>query len=719
MRLSNFNARVLFAPSRSLRPPRYGHRAAADPRGPHCGSPLSWREKASPLKAVIRPAHPPSPAFLTTLAILLALGHAVLAVTAMADKSMTSDEIAHLTAGQAYNTRDDYRLQPENGNLPQRLAALPLTLAGDPLPPPSLASWQTADVWKYGHTFFYEGSLPAGERLFLGRAVISLLSAATALLVFFWSRALFGWSGAFISLGLFVFSPTLLAHGALATSDVTMTFFFLATVGAWWRHLERPGAQGAAISAGAMGLSLVAKFSAVLLPPMLALLGLAWAWGESRRGGWRRPLQRLARTTGVHVVVAGVIIWVFYGFRFSAFAPGLSEGATFNHGWGWLLSDLGFPAKVIWRLKEWQLLPEAWLHGLTFVLQFSRARGAFMSGEYGITGWIAFFPWAFLIKTPLPFLLLLLTGLVAAVRRGLAAPRRVLAQKLRPLLPLAVLFGIYGITSLFSHLNIGHRHILPLYPVLFIAAGWLATALDFRRPVAAAWVAGLLLWDVGASWHARPNYLAYFNPIVGGSANGWRHLVDSSLDWGQDLPGLKRWLDANARGERVFLSYFGTGDPRYEGIVATALPSLPEVGPPRKWQALAPGLYAISVTMLQHVYSSQRGEWTLENEREFQRLRALEPTLLTFQQDPARRTALLVEAPEASWTTAWKRYETLRFARLCHYLRVRRADAVIGYTIRVYRLSAAEIAAATGGSAQAWRAAIEQAVADTSATGPN
>lgn len=662
------------------------------------------------MSAVPRVAHPPSLAFLTTLAVVLAVLHAVMAVTAMVAKSVTADEIAHLTAGQAYNTRGDYRLQPENGNLPQRLAALPLTLAGDPLPPTTLEIWKTADVWKYGRLFFFGGSLPTGERLFLGRAVIALVSAATSLLVFCWSRALFGWAGGFLSLGLFVFCPTFLAHGALATSDVTMAFFFLAAVGAWWGHLTNPGARWATISAATLGLAFVAKFSAVLLPPMLATIGLVWAWGEAQANGWRRPLLRLARSTAIHGVIAWAVIWCFYGFRFSPFAPELAEGATFNHGWGWLLSGIGLPAKIIWRLKEWRILPEAWLHGLTFVLQFSRARGAFMSGEYSVTGWVVFFPWAFLIKTPLPLMLLVLTGAVAALRRIFTRPIGATLPRLRPLTPLAALFVVYGVTSLLSHLNIGHRHILPMYPVLFIAAGWLARGLDARRPLVAAYLAVLLLWHAGESWRARPHYLAYFNQIVGGSSNGWRHLVDSSLDWGQDLPGLKAWLDAHARGEKVFLSYFGTGDARYEGISATALPTLPNPES-RKWHALAPGIYAISATMLQHVYSDFRGEWTLGFEREFQQLRPLEPSLLAFQHRPDRRAALLQEAPEQNWTTAWKRYEALRFARLCHYLRVRRADASIGHSILVYRLNAAEIAAATGGSARDWRAAIERAVA--------
>jgi hypothetical protein len=650
---------------------------------------------------------PPSAAFLTTLAVLLALLHAILAVTATAKKSMTSDEIAHLAAGHAYNTLGDFRLQPENGNLPQRLAALPMALAGVPPPPTGTDAWRTADVWNHGHAFFYRQALLADQWLWLGRAMIALVSAATGLIVFFWSRALFGWRGAFLSLALFACCPAFLAHGALATSDVAMTFCFVASVGAWWRHLERPGFAWAALSAGALGLAFVAKFSAVLLPPMLALIGIGWALGESRTAGWRAPLLRLARSTLVHALATWAIIWTFYGFRFGAFAPELSAGANFNHGWPWILPGLGGAGDGIAWLRDRHALPEAWLYGLAFVLQFSKARGAFMAGDYSVTGWAAFFPYAFAIKTTLPLLLLLAGGAIAG---ALAATRKKLAA-LRPLLPLAVLFAVYWATSLASNLNIGHRHILPTYPVLFIAAGWLGRWLDWRAPLAGLGIAGLALWHAGEALRARPHYLAYFNPIAGGSENGWRHLVDSSLDWGQDLPGLRRWLDAHARGEKIFLSYFGTGDPAYEGIRATMLPTLPEVGAPRRWHALEPGVYAIGATMLQHVYGKLRGDWTLENEKDYQMLRATEPDLLAFQENPARRAELLRVVPAEKWTAAWKQFEQLRFARLCHYLRARPADAAVGHSIRIYRLGADELRRATAGDLREWSALIEQTAA--------
>lgn len=646
-----------------------------------------------------------------TLAVLLALVHAVLAVTATVEKSMTSDEIAHLTAGQAYNQLGDYRLQPENGNLPQRWAALPAALAGTPLPSTVSKDWQTADVWNYGHTLYYGLGLPTEEMLFLGRAMIALFSAATGLLIFFWARALFDWKGGFLALLLYALCPAFLAHGALATSDVVMTFFFLASVGAFWRHLENPGAIHAAVSAVTFGLACVAKFSAVLLLPMFALIAAGWWIGRTDVGNWRMALRRLAISGLGHALVAWALIWLFYGFRFSPFAPALADGANYNHGWGWMMVGLeGVERRVIVTLKDWRLLPDAFLYGFTFVLQFAKQRGAFLDGDYSIHGWVRFFPLTFLWKTTLPLLLVFIATVALAGRRLARLSAGEAWRRIRPFTPLLALFGVYWLKSLTIHLNIGHRHILPTYPVLFIAAGALGAWLDWRRPLAFATLALLVGWHGWESARIRPHYLAYFNPIAGGPANGWRRLVDSSLDWGQDLPGLKHWLDEQARGERVFLAYFGTGDPTHEGIRATLMPTLPDVGPPRPWHVLAPGIYAVSATMLQHVYSPIRGDWTLALEKEFQELRPLEPLFVEYQTNPQRRAALLRDAPAEKWTTGWKRFELLRFARLCHYLRVKPAEASIGFSIRVYRLRADELAAATSGSIKDWQRLIERTV---------
>ncbi|MEO6569291.1 MAG: glycosyltransferase family 39 protein, partial [Opitutaceae bacterium] len=463
-------------------------------------------------------ARRPSKAFLISLAVLLSLLHAVLAVTASSGKSTTADEIVHLTAGHAYNTRNDYRLHPENGNLSQRWAALPLLIAHVQLPPTTLPSWSVAHVWDYGYIFFYAQGLSADELLWLGRGMIALISGGLGLLVFFWSRNLFGWAGGFISLALYAFCPSFLAHGALATSDLMMTFFFVSSVGAWWRHLENPGLANAALSALTLGLAFVAKFSAILLPPMLGIIALVWAASRASTTGWRKGLLRLARTTVGHGVVTVGIIWLFYGFRSTPFAPDLAGGAQFNRSWDWLLNERGWPADIIWTLKTHRILPEAWLYGLSFVMKFSDARGAFLNGEYSVNGWVWFFPFAFIAKTTIAFLLICLvvfgSGLRALTSRLRSGQLRSTPALLRPVTPLLVLFFVYGIFSLTSHLNIGHRHLLPIYPVLFIAAGSLGRWMGAGRPVAAGLALTLVGWHAFESLRIRPHYLAYFNQLV-------------------------------------------------------------------------------------------------------------------------------------------------------------------------------------------------------------
>ena len=648
------------------------------------------------------------------VAALLAL-HAALALWAVAGKSTTADELIHVTGGYAYWHLDDYRLHPENGILPQRWAALPAALRSPPFPElKGNPYWKTSEVQAVGHQFFYETGHDHFPMLMAGRAMIVLFNVATGVLIFAWSRRLFGLPGAFVSLGLFAFSPNFLAHGALATSDACMTFFFLASVGAWWRHLHDGRARGWWLSALVFGLACVAKYSAPLLLPMMVLMAAARAWTAA-------PLTLLGRTFATragkfgaaalsavgHGLVAMAVIWVCYGCRYGAFNPALPPADHFIRPWEVLDLHIGLPGQVLRAFAAVRALPEAFLYGFAYVLETAQIRSAFLNGDYSTTGWPSFFPWAFALKTTLP--VLAATALVAALtaRRWWRAPALVRGDLYR-IAPLAALFAVYWAFSLTSHLNIGHRHILPTYPVLFVGAGALGAWLVSRRALLLAAAVVLVGGQVVEAARIAPHYLAYFNALGGGPGNGHRHLVDSSLDWGQDLPGLKTWLDRHADGAPVFLSYFGTGEPDYYGIRARRLPFVNAFKIPQPYVRLEAGVYAISATMLQHVYSPHRGPWTLAQEKEFQELRAVEPLFAAYVGDPQRRAELDRDATEAQWRRAWTRHDLLRFARLCHVLRARTPDAHVGYSIFLYRLSAAEVAAATAGSFSDWRALIER-----------
>jgi hypothetical protein len=211
-----------------------------------------------------------------------------------------------------------------------------------------------------------------------------------------------------------------------------------------------------------------------------------------------------------------------------------------------------------------------------------------------------------------------------------------------------------------------------------------------------------LAWQVVEALRASPNFLAYFNQFVGGPEKGYQHLVDSSVDWGQDLPGLKQWLDDNglqgANHPPVYLSYFGTAFPSYYHIDAQALPGFPDTWSRRRPPPLTGGVYCISVTMLQAVYVLDApGRWTAAYEQRYQdalfNLRLYDSTAA----NPKDREALLKQTGEEYWWKLFHLIENLRFARLAAYLRTRTADANVGHSILIFRLTDEDVARAVSG----------------------
>lgn len=633
---------------------------------------------------------------------LLLLGlHAVLALHSTLTRSVTVDEIFHVTGGYVFNREGDFRIQPENGVLPQRLHALPALLLGAKPPPyADSAAWRASDMFVVSHQFFYEVGNDHWPMLIGARLINLGFSTALCLLVFAWARSLAGPVAGLTALALAACSPTLLAHGPLATSDVVAAFFLTASASAFWWQLRQPGWPHTVLSALVFGLACVSKFSAVLLLPIFTLLLAVHAWRRSE-GAW--PFRQVLLAVAAHGAAAFALIWLFYGLRFAANAPHLPPAERFETAWRIVLHPIGWQAPVLTFLRHWHVLPDAFLYGYAHTYMSSLSRAAFLAGEYSFTGWKSFFPLAFLWKSTPAELLGAATLLAGAFLRG-----RRLAAWLPRLAPLAVLGGVYGLAAVTSHLNIGHRHILPLYPLLFIGTG---VALVRLLPRSARIAAGLLaLLQAAAAGGIHPYHLAYFNPLAGGPDHGWRLLVDSSLDWGQDLPALRDWLDQhNREGAPVHLSYFGSGEPAYHGVRATNMLAVNGFKIPVGWYDPGPGIYAVSATALQGVYSPVGPTWTDALEKEFQELRQLDASFRRFFVDEAFRAAQLEKIPESRWTNAWQRYEILRQARLCSYLRLRGPDGAAGHSILLFRLTADEVRTVFHGSASAWLQAVEDA----------
>jgi len=535
---------------------------------------------------------------------LLAL-FVVCGFVSMSGDSATFDETAHLAAGVSYLETGDFRLNPEHPPLAKLVAALPLVLlhrgggdygsrfwTGTPLSP---GDARRSHSYEFPFGFeFLNGPMESpvrrdpAARLTPARCAVLGLGLLLALVVYAWSRALYGGPAALLALALVVTCPTILAHARLVTTDVPAALGFTGTMFFVWRWLTAPTTPRAAAAGAALGAALLFKFSCVLLAPVIVVLAaIAVAVG-------RVDARRAAAGVAVMAGIAYLSLWAGYGFRFAAAS---------DHGYvmDWpSLEGGGRPSSPILFAREHRLLPEAYLYGFAFARGESVGRIAFLDGEQSLAGWYRYFPEAFLLKTPLAFSALAMWVVAAGLRRTRGRSFDGWCLAIAPL-TLAAL-------AIHSRFNIGHRHLTPVYPFLCVAIAPAAAWLQQRGVRAVA--ASVLVASCFVSFVlAFPGYLSYFNIAAGGARGGADHLVDSNVDWGQDLARLKRWMDAHGVAE-VDLAYFGTADPRAYGIgfrkVALYFdfyPDLPVVRP-------APGRYlAASVTMLAGVY--------MQGERDF------------------------------------------------------------------------------------------------------
>jgi len=208
------------------------------------------------------------------IAILIALLHAAMAVTAVNTKSPTFDEPQHLTAGYSYWVTNDFRLDPENGNLPARWAALPLLLGKTKFVPISDRAWHRADEGRTGHQFFYEAGNDPDKMLQQARMMMSIFGAALCLLIYRCAREFFQICGGLLAEALAAFDPNFLAHSALVASDVPAAFFFTAAVWSSWRLFQKISPVRFAIAAFGLAGLFLTKFSAPIVAPVLGTMSI-------------------------------------------------------------------------------------------------------------------------------------------------------------------------------------------------------------------------------------------------------------------------------------------------------------------------------------------------------------------------------------------------------------------------------------------------------------
>ena len=628
---------------------------------------------------------------------------ALLAITSLIGDSITYDETSKLTAGMSYLKTGDFRLGADHPPLGKIWVAWPLLFVENTWPPSDTPGWRKADVFLTGRTWLFE--LNDGQRLMvIARCMMVIQLLGLCGTIYGLGRRLFGPSAGLLALLLAGLSPTLLAHGRLVTTDVPITLFIALTLLTFARLMDRVTWWRVLATAAALGAAAVSKLSWPLVLPALAVMGLMAILKRQpikiathRRG--RMPQRWLAkrreRTAAVVVIVVllavttYVSIWSCYAWRTSIFSgpsaadvdPSVTPAAEqIASHWNRALHDeKGQPrtdliAGIVRWAAAWHLLPDAYLYGLAWTLESTGDRSAYFCGETSSRGWRWYFPLALAIKTPVATLVLFIAGIIALIRRK----RRHCADPVL-LAGLATYVAVHLVQSIISNFNIGHRHLLPIYPAIFVLAGASSLWLDKRL---GRWlIGGAIVWLAATNLWIHPHYLSYFNEFVGGPSKGHLYLADSNIDWGQDLKRLSHYA-AEHPDDRIKLSYFGSAVPTAYGFDCRLLPSSIETGSAEHLDG--GGLYVISVTHLLGVYDTfaQDAFWQdPQRQQQYLQLHTLIETQPAGDNDDIRRKREL----------ARNQYAHLRWGRFLCNLRRRPPDERIGYSLFLYHLNQSEI----------------------------
>jgi len=479
--------------------------------------------------------------------------------------SLTMDEKAHIPSGYSYLKFQDYRLNPEHPPLAKDLSAIPLLFL-DLKFPTEHSSW-TNDIngqWESGDQFIFKSGNNADEIIFWSRIPMILLLLLTGWFIFFWVRKLGGNKPALLALTLFSFSPSFLAHGRLVTTDVAAVFGFLIATYFWLKFLKNPSGKNVFIAGITFGIAMCLKFSLVLLVPSLGLVTIIYAWLQGKK------IKNVLKYIGLAVVVGLVglfsIIWPLYQLHIINYPveQQVNDMET-------ILEDTAINNFFIQGARNPMMRPiSQYAFGLLMATsRVARGNTVYFLGKVTINSWKEYFPVMYLLKVPLAFhvLTLLAIGFWLSAMKKTNFLKKIgkrfktwfsnhLAE-----FSLLVLFIIYWGTSIAGNLNIGVRHILPIFPIMYILVSlrfFRSTDKMKKQPklILSCLLGILMAWYIISSVLAFPYYISYYNELAGGSKNGYKIAVDSNYDWGQDLKRLADFIEEK-NIEKINVSYFG------------------------------------------------------------------------------------------------------------------------------------------------------------------
>lgn len=602
------------------------------------------------------------PTWFICLALLVLF--AALAYLAVRTKSPTYDEPLHAASAWQALREHDFRVNTEDPLLWKYWAALPVYgTAFDT----KFSEKQLADVsedaglqWPFIVAFLYRtpGNVPLLENFFARQRMMMLLvGVGLGVLIAWWSRALGGMIAAVVATTLFALDPNFLAHASLVKNDVALSLVMLALTIAVWRAGRKLTLANAAAVTLLCAAAVNTKFSGLLLGPIVAILLLIRALDRAPWESFHRRLEFRADklVTALTLIAACLIVsftctWALYGFRFNPTPDPAKKLSMQQMGVYTAMAELmlklghapspeeteswkpSLVTRIVVRLDNLHYVPQAWLHGFLYTYQSALSRDTFLLGQYSKVGWWYYFPLAMLFKTPLATLVAFMAAAgvliyVLLKRRGELLNWTSICLVLPP--------AIYLLVAVTSNLNLGLRHVLPVYPFLFIGVGLAVAELWRRWPRATRWAGLTLALGLAVeSFAAFPNYIPFFNAAAGGARGGLRLLGDSNLDWGQDLKLLAQWQQKHP-DEKLYLVYFGLADPWAYRIDYTNFPGGYLFGPEIQ-ASRDPGVLAISATNLQGIYADREFRDTYAKLKDYKPIDVLGGSIYLYRWPPDR-----------------------------------------------------------------------------------
>jgi len=545
------------------------------------------------------------------------------------------DETAHIGASYSYVSQGEIRLNPEHPPLVKDLAGIPLAFMSlnfdisQPFWTGELPNKWDEGQWSAGRHLLYESGNNPDKIIFWARFPVILLSLLLGFFIFKWTRELAGISAGLFALALYAFNPNILGHNHFVTTDIGIAAFITFSFYYFIKFIKNPSWKNVLLGGLFLGLLQLAKFSSLMAFPILGIILVVYPLVKISDG--RNKIKILGEYLGkgsLAFLISMAVVWIaYFANTFNMSRETVSEAIDFNFSQSDTNVKTVYTNKTLHFLNDNPVLRPLSTYGIGIGYVFRRVaggNGAYFLGQVSSQAFLAYFPTVFLIKEPLINLFLMATALGLALVSGINSllyksenSFKNAFEKIKGYfrtniasISMASFIALYSYLSITGNLNIGLRHLFPVFPFAFILTAKII--FDFIRSrqnqhiqkifyFSIIILSGILAIQTALAY---PSYTSYFNESVGGPKNGYKFVTDSNADWGQDLKRLKIFLEEHPEIKNIHVDYFGGGDIEYYlGSSYTTW-----------WDSKRPiekGWYAISTNFLQgSIYGNEK---TAEN----------------------------------------------------------------------------------------------------------